>query len=136
MPPKFQHLDAKPRQKLPQRSPAERAKAFIARRSEPIAGDPSKVKLKLTLFLRRTAAEQLAARAIEQDRNLVREIFGAGRRRVVSGHSITRSARTSSDGGMVRPSALAVLRLMTSSNLVGCSTGRSAGLAPFRILST
>ncbi len=37
---------------------------------------------------------------------------------------------------MVRPSALAVLRLMTSSNFVGCSTGRSAGLAPFRILST
>ena len=31
---------------------------------------------------------------------------------------------------MVRPSALAVLRLMTSSNFVGCSTGRSPGLAP------
>jgi hypothetical protein len=28
---------------------------------------------------------------------------------------------------MVRPSALAVLRLMTSSNLVGRITGRSAG---------
>ena len=39
-------------------------------------------------------------------------------------------------GGMVRPRALAVLRLMTRSNVVGCSTGRSAGLAPFRILST
>ena len=38
------------------------------------------------------------------------------------------SARASTDGGIVRPSALAVLRLMTSSNLVGCSTGRSAGL--------
>ena len=37
---------------------------------------------------------------------------------------------------MVRPSALAVLRLMTSSNFVGCSTGRSAGFAPLRILST
>ena len=37
---------------------------------------------------------------------------------------------------MVRPSAWAVLRLMTSSNVVGCSTGRSAGLVPFRILST
>src|SRR5207245_11130642 len=34
------------------------------------------------------------------------------------------------------PSALAVLRLITNSNLVGCSIGRSAGLAPFRILST
>src|SRR5262249_23182247 len=49
---------------------------------------------------------------------------------------ITSSARSSSDGGIVRPSALAVLRLMTSSNLVGCSTGKSAGLAPLRILST
>ena len=35
--------------------------------------------------------------------------------------------------GTARPSALAVLRLMTSSNLVGCWTGRSAGLAPLRI---
>ena len=33
---------------------------------------------------------------------------------------------------MVIPRALAVLRLMTSSNFVGCSTGRSAGLAPSR----
>jgi hypothetical protein len=28
------------------------------------------------------------------------------------------------------------LRLNTSSNFVGCSTGRSAGFLPFRILST
>jgi hypothetical protein len=34
----------------------------------------------------------------------------------------------------VRPSALATLTLMTSSNLVGCSTGRSAGLAPLQDL--
>src|SRR5262245_11693463 len=31
---------------------------------------------------------------------------------------------------------LAVVRLMTSSNAVGCSTGRSIGLVPLRILST
>ena len=43
-------------------------------------------------------------------------------------YSITWSARCRSDGGIVRPRALAVLRLMTSSNFVGCSTGRSAGL--------
>src|SRR6266704_75249 len=49
---------------------------------------------------------------------------------------MTSSARCSNDGGIVRPSALAVLRLMTSSNFVGCSTGRSRGFAPFRILST
>src|SRR5262245_40951227 len=50
--------------------------------------------------------------------------------------SITLSARTRIDSGTVRPSAFAVLRLMTSSNFVGCSTGRLAGLAPLRILST
>jgi hypothetical protein len=49
---------------------------------------------------------------------------------------ITSSARASTVGGTVRPNAFAVARLMTSSNLVGCSTGRSAGLAPRRILST
>ena len=49
---------------------------------------------------------------------------------------MTSSARPSTDCGIVRPRALAVLRLITSSNFVGCSTGRSPGLAPFRILST
>ena len=53
-----------------------------------------------------------------------------------SSHLITFSARIITTGGIVKPSALAVLRLITSSNLVGCSTGRSAGLVPFRILST
>ena len=38
-------------------------------------------------------------------------------------HSITSSARARSFGGTSRPSALAVLRLMTSSNLIGCWTG-------------
>jgi hypothetical protein len=51
-------------------------------------------------------------------------------------YEITSFARSSSDCGMVMPSALAVLRLITSSNLVGCSIGRSAGFAPLRILST
>jgi len=51
-------------------------------------------------------------------------------------HSITSSARASSAGGTSRPSALAVLRLMTSSNLVGCITGRSAGLSPLRMRPT
>src|SRR5262249_21135245 len=51
-------------------------------------------------------------------------------------HSIPSSARASTLGGISRPSALAVLRLITSSNLVGCSTGSSAGFAPLKILST
>src|SRR5215831_16376033 len=51
-------------------------------------------------------------------------------------YSMTSSARASNVGGIVRPSALAVLRLMASSNVVGCCTGRSAGLAPVKILCT
>ena len=51
-------------------------------------------------------------------------------------YSITSSARPSSMGGMARPSALAALRLMTSSNFTGAWTGRSAGLLPLRIRST
>src|SRR5262249_14741229 len=48
-------------------------------------------------------------------------------------HSITSSAMASTPGGIVRPSAFAVLRLITSSNLVGCTTGRSAGFVPLRM---
>src|SRR5262249_19048404 len=51
-------------------------------------------------------------------------------------HSITSSARARSVGGMVRPSAFAVLRLMASSYLFGACTGRSAGFAPFNIRLT
>src|SRR5215475_1341936 len=47
-------------------------------------------------------------------------------------HSITSSASTSRVGEMSRPSVLAVLRLITNSNLVGCRTGSSAGFSPFR----
>src|SRR6266446_8603613 len=48
-------------------------------------------------------------------------------------HSITSSAIASTPGGTVRPSALAVLRLITSSNFVGCQTGKSAGFSPLRM---
>jgi hypothetical protein len=51
-------------------------------------------------------------------------------------HSISLSARTSKPGGIVRPRALAVFKLIMNSNLVGCSIGNSAGLAPFNILAT
>ena len=51
-------------------------------------------------------------------------------------YRITSSAWKRSVGGIVRPSAWAVLRLMTSSNFIGRSTGRSPGLAPFRMRST
>jgi hypothetical protein len=48
---------------------------------------------------------------------------------------ITPSAVASSVSGMVRPRALAVFRLMTNTNLVGCRTGRSPGLAPLKTAS-
>jgi len=38
-------------------------------------------------------------------------------------------------GGTSRPSAFATIRLTTRPNLAGCSTGRSAGFAPSKILS-
>src|SRR6516225_10770739 len=51
-------------------------------------------------------------------------------------HSITSLAVAMSFSGTSSPSAFAVLRLMTNSNLVGCWTGRSAGLSPLRMRST
>src|ERR1700745_531936 len=47
-------------------------------------------------------------------------------------HSIPSYALARSEGGTSKRSALAVLRLITSSNLLDCTTGRSAGLAPLR----
>ena len=44
-------------------------------------------------------------------------------------YSITWSARASSVGGTSRPSIIAVAKLMTSSNLLACMTGRSAGFS-------
>src|SRR5262249_39216026 len=51
-------------------------------------------------------------------------------------HSITSSASCCSCNGTSRPTALAVLMLTTSSNLVGACTGRSAGFSPLRMRST
>ena len=49
------------------------------------------------------------------------------------GYSITWSAIARSCGGILRPSALAVLALMTNSTLVDCVTGRSRGVSPLRM---
>jgi len=64
---------------------------------------------------------------------------GADRGRGVprgEGYLITLSARTSTFGGTVRQMAFAAFRLTMNSNFNGCSTGRSAGFLPFKILST
>ena len=60
----------------------------------------------------------------------------ANQRDLGAAYSITSSVTASILSGTRNPSVLAVLRLMTRSNLVGCSIGKSPGLAPFRILST
>jgi hypothetical protein len=49
---------------------------------------------------------------------------------VTGGYSISLSARSKNAGGTVTPIAFAVLRLITSSNFVGRSTGMSATLSP------
>ncbi len=58
------------------------------------------------------------------------------RRSIERPYSITSSARASGVGGMVRPSAFAVLRLINSLNFVAACTGRSAGFAPLRMVPT
>ena len=55
---------------------------------------------------------------------------------LAASHSITSSASANSLSGTVTASALAVLRLSTNSNLVGCMTGRSAGFSPLRTRPT
>ena len=54
----------------------------------------------------------------------------------IASYSITSSARASMAGGISKPSAFAVLRLITNSYLVGVCTGRSAGFSPLRMRST
>src|SRR5262252_7533480 len=51
-------------------------------------------------------------------------------------YSMTSSASAINVGGTLRPSTLAVCRLITSSNLVVCITGRSPGFSPLRIRPT
>src|SRR5262249_4869553 len=47
-------------------------------------------------------------------------------------HSITSSASDSTLSENLTPSAFAVLRLITNSNLLDCMTAKSAGVAPLR----
>jgi hypothetical protein len=57
----------------------------------------------------------------------------------ISGHqtySNTSSARAITDGGTVRPIALAVLTLTAKVNFVGACTGRLVGFSPLRMRST
>ena len=64
------------------------------------------------------------------------EMSALGHKRTLESYSINSLARARRDVGTLRPSALAVLRLITNSNLIGACTGMSAGFAPLRIRST
>jgi hypothetical protein len=85
-----------------------------------------------------------APKNVNNGRNLVTTAYvplilrqsNTGTRRPMGVYLITLSARASTFCGIVRPFCFAVLRLITNSNFVGCSTGSSAGFAPLRILST
>jgi hypothetical protein len=59
-----------------------------------------------------------------------------GRSSIALIYSITSSARPRSGSGTAMPSAFAVLRLMTNSNLVTSCTGKSAAFSPLRIRPT
>src|SRR5262245_27539968 len=72
------------------------------------------------LVLLRPCRERPPRRAAEQ------------RDEIAALHSITSSASCCKCRGTLRPSAFAVLRLITISYLVGTCTGRSAGFAPLR----
>src|SRR5439155_6025789 len=51
-------------------------------------------------------------------------------------HSMTSSARASSEDGTLMPSAFVVFILITKSYLVGACTGSSAGFSPLKMRST
>src|SRR5262249_32551742 len=90
----------------------------------------------VTLTPRVENSDHRHPRLLRARRNRPRGRAAEQRNEVPPPHSITSSARASSIGGTSRPSALADFRLIASSNLVGCCTGRSAGLAPLRMRST
>ena len=86
--------------------------------------------------LRRAAAEIANYRHARLRRGPKRRQRGGGvdqREELAASHSMTSSARARIDGGTFKPSVSAVLRLTTSWNVVGCSTGRSEGFSPLRI---
>src|SRR5262249_14793475 len=102
--------------------PRECGRPLLSRKGCPAAKDPDNRSLRRLL---RAHRERPCCRRAAEKRDERPPL-----------HSITSSARASSVGGISRPSNLAAVRLMMSSNLVGCSTGMSPGFAPRRILST
>src|SRR6266545_788500 len=110
--------------------------------------DPTKLSQPLDKSSYPLARSQTRGRSQEPDGRQLASLLCARRERprnrcaaeqrdeLAPPHSITSSARASSVGGTSRPSVFAVLRLMTSSILVGACTGKSAGFSPLKIRST
>jgi hypothetical protein len=85
---------------------------------------------------KQTSAWRSLMSALPQKRTSMRLLLMSAlcqKRKWTAPYSITSSAMESKPDGTSMPSARAVWRLMTNSNLVDCSTGRSAGLAPLRM---
>jgi hypothetical protein len=101
--------------------------------SEPLAGDTSDLAMPAAAMM--SAIERItdSTRTSRHVRFVpMSDICTAAKGR----YSITASARSRNDSEIANPSTLAVLRLTTSSNLVGNSIGKSPGLAPPRIRCT
>src|SRR5262249_33772801 len=98
-------------------APAERIQEIPTRTGHKGAEKPDNRHLPLL----RSRRERPRSRAAEQ------------RDEIAALHSITSSASASNLSGILRPSALAVLTLITSSNFVGSITGRSPGFSPLRM---
>src|SRR6266540_2464664 len=80
-----------------------------------------------------TAIAQEVTDVLKENGYRVRRAAKKGNELAALHYSITSSARPSNASGTVKPSAFAVLRLMTNSNFVGCCTGSSDGFSPLRM---
>src|SRR5215510_14822097 len=100
------------------------------------AGIPADIDAEVLPFDPAELSQRMTERRYVRLQDRVRRRATHQRYELAAVHSIISSARASSVGGISRPSAFATIRLITKSNLVGCSTGMSAGFAPRSILST
>src|SRR6478672_7101275 len=102
----------------------------ISLRERGIAGVPANIDAEILAFDPSELSQRLRECPYIRLRHRIARRTAVQRDDLAAAHPVTSSARASSVGGALRPSARAVLRLITSSNLAGCMTGRSAGLSP------
>src|SRR5262249_9266953 len=102
---------------------------------QPFAEDPQpKLTFGIALAARQQPADPPHAVALPPRRERPRSSRAAEQRDELAAlHAIARGGRAGGVGGISRPSIRAVWWLMPSSNLLDCTTGKSAGFAPLRI---